>query len=412
MEQRLNLGALRALRTALEAEPDHTRFEGIRIRLGTVHLTSHQDGVLAPPLCHLNEEGMLQVMVPMIGDAVDLASTSLEKLASALAAANGSRARLLARVAGFWRQRAWDLEPALVDVLQVKSVACYGSSLRAHQAFVLWAGTVLRARLQIEQQRLGKAADLRSTTGGGRGTNHHGFGLLIFEPGHASHHDHSAPSSNGPPMLEPVPGSAYVQVRADCPWPVLVEFLASHDASDADRAARLVDAAREKEVRALEAARQALGVRSLLRLCATDDETADAAARLQREAPTLRRSLPQLASISIALDDGYRLWDSGLISIPHDFSCGAELVPELVALLDTSGQRKPQAAVARSPRAGGLAPCCLAVAGTARTPHLLWKTRRTSDRLAHLNTRGVRSFSCNHTSCSASTAVGQLLYRC
>ena len=56
-----------------------------------------------------------------------------------------------------------------------------------------------------------------------------------------------------------------------------------------------------------------------------------AAERLIEAAPYIRASL-DLSNVSLALDDRYDVWDSGIISIPYDFRMN-DIEPKLKALL-------------------------------------------------------------------------------
>jgi hypothetical protein len=62
--------------------------------------------------------------------------------------------------------------------------------------------------------------------------------------------------------------------------------------------------------------------------------------RLIEAAPYIRASL-DLSNVSLALDDRYDVWDSGIISIPYDFRMN-DIEPKLKALLlaDTTSSRR------------------------------------------------------------------------
>uniref|UniRef100_A0A1D2A6T3 DUF4460 domain-containing protein n=1 Tax=Auxenochlorella protothecoides TaxID=3075 RepID=A0A1D2A6T3_AUXPR len=333
-EQRRNLVALRLLEGSLSllSSDNPDRFQGLHLRLspgvpGTAGNRARE--------CHISDDGVVHLV------AEDSASTL-----QALAALDMGRARLLARVAHFWRRRAWDLEAPLASLLGVRCVACYSNDMHSHQAFVLWAGAVLRARHRFEAALRGRAFS---------------FGLLVHAGGSG-------------PVLDPVPASAYVQVRADCHPSQLLEYLTGAAAAAADAASGVAEAARAAEAAALEAAREALGVRALLRLCSSAPQAAAAAARLMRCAPALRAALPALRLVSLALDDGYHVWDSGLVSIPHDFGA-SELEPALQALLadarvgagaSPEGPRQLPGTAASSDGDRGRAQAGLAAAATGR----------------------------------------------
>jgi len=68
------------------------------------------------------------------------------------------------------------------------------------------------------------------------------------------------------------------------------------------------------------AARNALGAKHVIRVCSSElrGEVNAALRRLADHAGELRAML-DFSGVSLAIDDQYHLWDSGFVSIPHDF---------------------------------------------------------------------------------------------
>lgn len=71
----------------------------------------------------------------------------------------------------------------------------------------------------------------------------------------------------------------------------------------------------------------------------------EAAKRLIKIGPLIKTRL-DLSSVSVAIDDRYDVWDSGIISIPYDFKV-ADIEPNLKALL-TSGKERNEFATSNS----------------------------------------------------------------
>lgn len=82
-----------------------------------------------------------------------------------------------------------------------------------------------------------------------------------------------------------------------------------------------------EEEAALEAARQALGAKHVIRVISLPDNegVVDAARRLAAAGPAIRQAGVDLSGASLAIDDCYELWDSGFISVPFDFKASKEL---------------------------------------------------------------------------------------
>ncbi|PRW34089.1 hypothetical protein C2E21_7404 [Chlorella sorokiniana] len=310
-EQRRQIDALKALEGCLAGmDPQATaNFEGLNIRLyhpdsrplGTVEYVD-QDGAFnlrtQPITSFVADDGVLHI----VADPTTMAE-ALPKL-------DLRRARLLARLGTVWQQRSRDLSSVLQEVLGVEAVWCDTRTEDSSQQFVLWAGVVLEQR-----------SAFRSSLQGRR----FAFSLLA----------HSDASS---PMLDFLASSSVLQVRCDCPPEHLLDFLCSSAGLIANEAAVQVAEGREEEEQLLEAVREALGAKHVIRVCSSyeQDKVLSAARRLLESAPAIRAAGVNLEGASLAIDDCYELWDSGFISIPHDFSL-SDLKPRLQALLGSGG---------------------------------------------------------------------------
>jgi hypothetical protein len=308
------LGALQAGFEALAAEDEGgagavaAAFAGLRLRLyhpdvaplvnvgfqdadGTFNMRSESMGG------HVADDGTLHV----VGDP--------SRVAAALGRLPLERARLLSRVSSFWRRRSRDLSAALKAGLAVDNVWCDTRSDDAAQRFVLWAGAVLERRRDLDLALRGRRFS---------------FSLLV-------HGDESSP------LLDFIAASSVLQVRADCPPRLLLDFMSSEAGAMAHEAAAQVAGSREEEEAVLARVRDALGAKHVVRVCSSYDQprVLDAARRLIDAAPAIR-AVVDLAGVSLAIDDCYDIWDSGFISIPFDFSL-AELQPQLQALLAPAG---------------------------------------------------------------------------
>lgn len=309
VQQAQSLNALRAALQHLQQQQStsldvSTAFAGLPIRLyhpsiaplttvgyldgdGTFHMKSQ------PMTSHVSDNGILH----LIGD-VDILLTALPLL-------DLERAALLARVNSYWSKRSRQLVCALKSALAVEDVWFDTRPEQAAQRFVLWAGTTLQRRGDIDAAL------------GGRSFS---FSLLV-------HSDESSP------LVEYIASSSVLQVRTDCPPKHLLAFMASEAAALAHRRASMIADERVEEEKALAAVRDALGAKHVVRVCSASDQNKvmEAAQRLVEAAPTIRASM-DLSGVSLAIDDCYEVWDSGFISIPFDFQM-ADLKPQLKALL-------------------------------------------------------------------------------
>lgn len=311
--QKRQLEALRILQSGLSALADAdseaeegrvAAFEGLRLRLyhwddapltsvgyqdsdGTFHMRTE------PMKSHVADDGTIQVVADPLHIEAALKSLDLE------------RAGLLARVSAFWVRRSRDLSVALKDELHVENVWCDTRSDDAAQRFVLWAGSLLERR-----------ADVQLAVGRRR----YSFSLLV----------HDDPAS---PMLDFVPSGSMLQVRTDCPPKQLLAFMSSEAGTLAHETAAQVAGSRAEEDDTLNAVREALGAKQVVRVCSSHDQAKvlEAARRLIEAAPSLRATL-DLSNVSLAIDDCYDVWDSGFVSIPFDFAL-SDLQPQLRALL-------------------------------------------------------------------------------
>ncbi|KAL4436733.1 hypothetical protein ABPG75_003872 [Micractinium tetrahymenae] len=307
-EQRRQIDALKALESCMAALPPEqvAHFEGLSIRLyhpesrplGTQGYVD-TDGAFnlrtQPIASHVADNGVVHIVA---GDPQSLAET-LPRL-------DLGRARLLAKLGSFWLTRSRDLSAVLQQLLGVEAVWCDTRSEDSSQHFVLWVGAVLELRHQFESALQGRRF---------------AFSLL-------------AHSDQNSPMLDFLASSSVLQVRCDCPPDHLLDFLCSSAGLSANEAAAQVAGSREEEEQLLEAVRQALGAKHVIRVCSSyeQDKVLTAARRLLDAAPAIRAAGVDLSGASLAIDDCYELWDSGFISIPHDFNL-SDLQPKLLALL-------------------------------------------------------------------------------
>ncbi|KAL3142186.1 hypothetical protein ABBQ38_002537 [Trebouxia sp. C0009 RCD-2024] len=290
VEQAQHVEALKALHACLtdvcQDEPD--KLEGLSMYL-------HQDSTAdSHTQTHVAEDGGL-VLLAGSGPAMkqDLLRLDLEQ------------ARLLACLSDSWRQQVNEATALLQDMLQVEDVWFLSQGHQASQEFVQWAGKVLQHRetyqtaLQAQQ---------------------HAFKVLV-------HQDHLAPA------LEFVDSFGALQVTTECRPQQLLEYLQGEAATAASAAAVNQDRAKAEEDRLLEAARMALGVQHIIRICSRKDHPSVTAPlqRLIQHGPTVRQAA-DLSGITIAIDDRYEVWGSGIISIPWNFRM-QDLKPQLLKLL-------------------------------------------------------------------------------
>jgi hypothetical protein len=239
-----------------------------------------------------------------------------ERVAAALEKLDLSRAQLLSKVSSFWVRRSRELAAALRSALAVENVWFDARSEDAARKFVLWVGAVLEKREKLVDSLRGRS---------------YAFSILV-------HSDESSP------LLDFIESSSVLQVRTDCPPKHLLAFMVSEAGELAHETATLVADTKAEEAAALEAVRDALGAKHVVRVCSSYDQhkVLEAAARLVEAAPSLR-AVVDLSGISLAIDDCYDVWESGFISIPFDFSI-SDLQPKLQALLAPPAQEAAAAA--------------------------------------------------------------------
>ncbi|PSC70243.1 hypothetical protein C2E20_6326 [Micractinium conductrix] len=307
-EQRRQIDALKALEGCLAELPAEqaAALEGLSIRL--YHPASRPLGTQGyvdtdgafnlrtqPITSHVADNGVVHVVA---GDP--------ESLSETLPRLDLNRARLLAKLGSFWLTRSRDLSSVLQQLLGVEAVWCDTRTEDSSQQFVLWTGAVLDQRDAFESSLQGRRF---------------AFSLL-------------AHSDQNSPMLDFLASSSVLQVRCDCPPQHLLDFLCSSAGLSANEAAAQVAGSREEEEALLESVREALGAKHVIRVCSSyeQDKVLGAARRLLEAAPAIRAAGVDLSGASLAIDDCYELWDSGFISIPHDFNM-SDLQPKLIALL-------------------------------------------------------------------------------
>ena len=247
-------------------------------------------------------------------------------IAEQLGGLDAEEARVLSRLEQYWTRRIEQLAPAVTEVLGVKSVVCdhlinpAGQDTAAGaQAFVLWAGKLLSNKEAFALALKGRKFD---------------FSILV----------HGDLSQEDPVYAHP--SSHVVQVRDNCPPHALLKYLVAGGGGAAQEAAEAVWGERAEESELLERVREAFGARHVIRVCPADSvpEVIAAAERLLESAAQLKRQGVDLSGACLAIDDCYEVWDSGFISIPHDFEVGELCVRLQAALPGPSDRRNPGAA--------------------------------------------------------------------
>lgn len=337
-QQRDALAAFGAGMAALEAAPGElnlgTAFIGLTVRV------YHPDAAPLVTVGFQDEEGTFNVRsepmessISETGTLTVVAHADAARVAVAVAGLDLSRAQLLAKVTSYWARRSRDLAGALKTLVGVENVWFDTRTEGAAQRFVLWVGTLMERREEVAAALAGRSF---------------AFSVLV-------HADESGP------LLDFIDSSSVLQVRTDCPPKHLLAFMSSEAGAEAHNTAALVADTRAEEAAALEAVRDALGAKHVVRVCSSYDQqrVLEAAARLVEAAPSIRASL-DLSGVSLAIDDCYDVWDSGFVSIPFDFAL-ADLKPQLLALLappaadasngaSRNGAAKVQASAIMAPR--------------------------------------------------------------
>lgn len=320
---------------------DRNEFRNLAVRL------YHPEGAPLVTVGYQGDDGTFNVRTePMeshVGETGILHIVGHEdpnRVAAALGKLDLSRAQLLSKVSSFWVRRSRELATALRAALAVENVWFDARSEDAARKFVLWVGAVLEKKENLAVALLGRG---------------YAFSVLV----------HSDDSS---PLLDFIESSSVLQVRTDCPPKHLLAFMVSEAGELAHETATLVADTKAEEAAALEAVRDALGAKHVVRVCSSYDQhkVLEAAARLVEAAPSLRAAV-DLSGISLAIDDCYDVWESGFISIPFDFSI-SDLQPQLQALLAPPAQ---EAAVSLTSdgsgrRRNGVAANAIAVAPTTK----------------------------------------------
>ncbi|BDA42157.1 hypothetical protein COCOBI_03-0420 [Coccomyxa sp. Obi] len=309
-EQKRQIEALRTLNSCLStlAADDPQLFEGLNIRL------YHPDSAPFDTSSFLDPSGSYNLRTSCIesyvaDDGCLHIVADRHRIQEAVASLDLHRARLLTRLSLFWVHRVRQLSPPLQALLGSENVWCDSRTEEGSQKFVLWAGCILERREQFERVLGGRKF---------------AFSLLV----------HSDDSS---PMVDFLATSSVLQVRSDCPPARLLEFLAGEAGLAANEAAESVASSKAEEEALLEQVRARLGAKHVICVCSTyDSASVMAAAQRLLDCADVLRGVVDLSGASIAIDDCYELWESGFISIPHNFQV-KDLRPELRKLLSNNG---------------------------------------------------------------------------
>lgn len=282
--------------------------EGLHIRL------YHPEACPMDTIGYMDDDGALNLRSCLMkshgGDDGTLhIVANADTLAEEVANLDLHRARLLTRLSGFWLRRQVDLAVCLKLTLRVDNVWSDSKMADGAQKFVLWAGAVLGEREAFDFALAGRQFS---------------FSVLV-------HGDMNIP------MIDFLSSSSVLQIRSDCPPTRLLDFLCSDACMVADTAATAIADARQEEQELLDAVCEALGAKSVIRLCSSyeSEKVALAAQRLLAAAPSIKAAI-DLSAVSLAIDDCYEVWESGFVSIPHDFVV-SDLQPQLQALLMPGG---------------------------------------------------------------------------
>jgi hypothetical protein len=242
---------------------------------------------------------------------------SIAAIERALVELDLNRARIFNRVETYWMKRSRDLASELSSILGVRNVWYNSLSPRELQDFVLWSGEML------QYCRRSSIANF----------NEFAFDIMVQS---------WAEGSSTGNVLDHIPGGRILTVRTDCPPQQLLDFLLSQSGMEAHHASNYSAEEEAMEETALQAACETLGAKKVVRICSSYEKGHVMAAteRLIEAAPYIRASL-DLSNVSLALDDRYDVWDSGIISIPYDFRMN-DIEPKLKALLlaDTTSSRR------------------------------------------------------------------------
>ncbi|UPQ97239.1 hypothetical protein HOP50_01g05300 [Chloropicon primus] len=236
----------------------------------------------------------------------------------------------LSKLNAYWRSRIDALIPAAKSILGVKAIVgdfVYsgdgGVTTSSVEDAVLWAGKIIRAKRAFEL-----------ALGESEGQHKFRFTILV-------HSDTSLGyvEANG----------TMVQVRYDCPPGALVAWLSSGEAEAFNKKVEEVAETRKEESRELTRVQRALKARQVIRVSSQGDSWRSACERLVENSEFILSNV-DLRGIFLAIDDEYEVWDTGAVSIPHDFTLEC-LVQNLQRALPTPRQRSAaQPALPHPPR--------------------------------------------------------------
>lgn len=283
---------------------------------------------------HVGENGMVHLVA------------GVDEMKRALALLDFERAKIFSRVEKYWFKRSRELAEALGSSLGVTNVWYNSLSPGELQDFVIWAGEMLQF-CQSEDRLF---------------FNRFSFSIVVQSKDErmGSH-------------LDFIPTSKILTVRTDCPPDVLMSFLKSEDALDAHIASTNIESEDLLEEEALELACHALGAKRLVRICSSYEKgnVVEACAKLVEVGDQIKNRL-DLSDISLAIDDRYDVWDSGIISIPYDFTM-SDIEPKLKALLSGDSRQRSTTGPSALPVSNYFPSCQLIelnrhVFGLRRTP--------------------------------------------
>lgn len=302
-EQLEDVQALQVLQDCLtqvcQDQPDMVK--GLAIQLcspGSVHLEGCSKS-------HVGNDGTLYLRPDPDSIQADLLSLDLQ------------HAQQLSKQSGDQSQQVRAATEALKDMLGVDDVWFWSRSQSVNEEFLQWAHRVLEHRESCQAETEGRT---------------HAFRLLV-------HADMSAPT------LEYGDTYGALQVSTECEPQQLIDYLHGEAANAASATAAAQDKARGEEERLLESARVALGAQQIIRVCSQNEHPSVSRPlqQLIRSAAAVKQHV-DLSGVTLAIDDCYDVWGSGIISIPWDFSV-QDLKPQLLKLLGPGPQKPERPAV-------------------------------------------------------------------
>lgn len=231
----------------------------------------------------------------------------------------------LSKLNSYWRARVGALIPEACDVLRVKSIVgdfVYagdgGGTTSGVEDAVLWAGKILRAREAFDLS-LGPSS---SQCLEGEGSFH--FTVLVHSDTSLGYIEKSG---------------TMAMVRYDCPPGALVAWLSSEEAVSFSREVEVVAEGRREEIKELAKVQRALKARQVIRVSTDGDCWRAACERLLQNSEYIMSNV-DMKGIFLAIDDQYEVWDTGAVSIPHDFTLES-LVENLQKALPAASKAKP-----------------------------------------------------------------------